>query len=210
MQSSSSAAGTVSIAERPGSRLLQTIAEFLIRRRILLSAIVFALLIAQDVAYGPKPHDLANMRDPLSVLGALLVVGGLGLRSWSAGILRKNEELTMSGPYGLIRNPLYLGSFMMMFGFCALIPDPTNFLFILGPVLIIYIVKVRQEEKLLAHRFPEQWATYSTTVPRFFPGFRVPDVSAPWSLMQWVRHREYQALIATVLALLAFKLWHSL
>ena len=210
MQSSSSATGAVSIAERPGSRLLQTIAEFLIRRRILLSAIVFALLIAQDVAYGPKPHDLANLRDPLSVLGALLVVGGLGLRSWSAGILRKNEELTMSGPYGLIRNPLYLGSFMMMFGFCALIPDPTNFLFILGPVLIIYIVKVRQEEKLLAHRFPEQWATYSTTVPRFFPGFRVPDVSAPWSLMQWVRHREYQALIATVLALLAFKLWHSL
>ena len=210
MQSSSSAAGAVSIAERPGSKLLQTIAEFLIRRRILLSAIVFALLIAQDVAYGPKPHDLVNLRDPLSVLGALLVVGGLGLRSWSAGILRKNEELTMSGPYGLIRNPLYLGSFMMMFGFCALIPDPTNFLFILGPVLIIYIVKVRQEEKLLAHRFPEQWATYSTTVPRFFPGFRVPDVSAPWSLMQWVRHREYQALIATVLALLAFKLWHSM
>jgi protein-S-isoprenylcysteine O-methyltransferase Ste14 len=210
MHSTSSAAGAVSIAERPGSKLLQTIAEFLIRRRILLSAIVFAVLLAQDVAYGPKPHDVTNFRDPLSVLGVALVLGGVAMRSWSAGILRKNEELAMTGPYGLIRNPLYLGSFMMMFGFCALIPDPTNFLFILGPVLIIYIVKVRQEEKLLADRFPEQWATYSTTVPRFFPGFRVPNISAPWSLMQWVRHREYQALIATILALVAFKLWHTL
>lgn len=208
MQSSSTAAGAMSVADRPGSRLLHSIAELLIRRRILISAVLFALLIAQDVAYGPKPHDPLNFRDPFSVAGVLLVVTGLALRSWSAGILRKNAELTMTGPYGLIRNPLYLGSFMMMFGFCALISDPTNFLFILGPILVIYVVKVRQEEKLLANRFPEDWAAYSKSTPRFVPGFRVPAVAAPWSLSQWLRHREYQAVLASILALAAFKVWH--
>ena len=207
MQSSSTAAGAMHVADRPGSRLLHTIAEFLIRRRILISAVLFAILIAQDVAYGPKPHDLTNFRDPFSVLGVTLVVIGLGLRSWSAGILRKNAELTMTGPYGLIRNPLYLGSFLMMFGFCALIADPTNFLFILGPILVIYVVKVRQEEKLLAERFPEQWAVYSKTTPRFVPGLRMPNLSAEWSLSQWLRHREYQAVLASILALAAFKAW---
>jgi protein-S-isoprenylcysteine O-methyltransferase Ste14 len=208
MQSSSTVAGAMSVADRPGSRLLHTIGEFLIRRRILISAVLFAILIAQDVAYGPKPHDPVNFRDPFTVLGVSLVVTGLALRSWSAGILRKNAELTMTGPYGLIRNPLYLGSFMMMFGFCALIADPTNFLFILGPILVIYVVKVRQEEKLLAERFPDQWAVYSKTTPRFVPGLRIPDVSAEWSLSQWLRHREYQAVLASILALAAFEAWH--
>ncbi len=208
MQTSSTATSAVSIVERPSTKVLQTVADFLIRRRILLSAIVFAVLLAQDVAYGPKPHDVTNFRDPLTVLGVTLVVAGVALRSWAAGILRKDAELTMTGPYGLVRNPLYVGSFMMMFGFCALIADPTNFLFILGPILIIYIVKVRQEEKLLSERFSENWATYSTTVPRFFPGFRIPQVIAPWSFSQWARHREYQAVLASALALVAFKVWY--
>jgi len=207
MQSSSTAAGAMSVSDRPGSRLLRTIAELLIRRRILISAVLFAILIAQDVAYGPKPHDLNIFRDPFTVMGLALVVTGLGLRSWSAGILRKNAELTMTGPYGLIRNPLYLGSFMMMFGFCALIADPTNLLFIVGLILAIYVVKVRQEEKLLAGRFPEQWAVYSKTTPRFVPGFRIPDLSAEWSLSQWLQHREYQAVLASILALAAFTAW---
>jgi len=209
MSSAPSAAGTIHAADR-GSKLLSAIAAVLIRRRILISAVLFGLLIAQDVATGPKPHDLANYRDPWTVLGVALVVTGLALRSWSAGILRKNAELTMTGPYGLVRNPLYVGSFMMMFGFCALIADPTNFLFILGPVLVIYIVKVRQEERLLSATFPEQWPHYSKTTPRFCPRLKRVDLKAPWQLSQWVRHREYQAIVASALALVAIKVWHSM
>ncbi len=122
MSSSPTTAGALGVEDRPGSKLLKTISAVLIRRRILISAVLFGLLIAQDVAYGPKPLDVANYRDPWALLGGLLVVGGLALRSWSAGILRKNAELTMAGPYGLIRNPLYVGSFLMMFGFCACSP----------------------------------------------------------------------------------------
>ena len=210
MSSTPTTAGTLPIEDRPGSKLLKSIAAVLIRRRILISAVLFGLLIAQDVAYGPKPHDLANYRDPWAMLGGLMVVGGLALRSWSAGILRKNAELTMSGPYGLIRNPLYLGSFLMMFGFCALLANWMNFLFILGPVLIIYAVKVRQEEKLLAATFPDQWSEYVRTTPRFFPRPKRVDLSAEWQLSQWVRHREYQALVTTILALVAIKVWHSM
>lgn len=209
MSSTPTAAGTISAA-RPGSKVLQAIAAVLIRRRILISALLFGLLIAQDVAYGPKPHDLANFRDPATVIGIVLVVTGLALRSWAAGILHKNRELTTSGPYSLIRNPLYAGSFLMMFGFCTLLSDLTNFLFIVGPVLVIYIVKVRQEEKLLAATFPQEWPGYSRTTPRFFPRLKRVDVAAPWQFSQWLRHREYQALAATVLALVAMKVWHSM
>jgi protein-S-isoprenylcysteine O-methyltransferase Ste14 len=209
MSSSPTAAGNFTVADRPGSKFLKAVAEVLIRRRILISAVLFALLIAQDVAYGPRPHDLADFTNPWTVAGTLMVVTGLALRSWSAGILHKNRELTKAGPYSLIRNPLYVGSFLMMFGFCSLLGDLSNFLVILGPVLVIYIVKVRQEEKLLAATFPQEWPDYSRTTPRFLPRLKRVDVSAPWQFSQWVQHREYQALAATILALVALKVWHS-
>ena len=210
MPSSPAAAETISAVEGPASKWLQSFTAFLIRRRILISGILFGLMIARDVAYGPKPHDLFNLRDPLTVLGVLLVGGGLALRSWAAGILHKNAELTTTGPYGLIRNPLYVGSFLMMFGFCTLIGDPFNFLLILGPVLLIYVVKVRQEERLLATRFPQEWARYVKSTPRFFPRLRRVGRSAAWQFSQWIHHREYQAFAASLAALAAIKVWHSM
>lgn len=196
-------------APRSARKLLDAIGTFLVRRRILLSAILFAVLVGKDVGYGLKPHDLVNFRDPYGVLGGLLVIAGLGLRSWSAGILRKNAKLTTAGPYALIRNPLYVGSFLMMFGFCALLNNPWDVWFILGPILLLYVVKVRQEERLLARLFPDDWADYARRTPRFLPRPSRTDVRAQWRLSQWMRSREYQALGATLLALVAIKLWQT-
>src|SRR5437016_14440063 len=50
------------------------------------------------------------------LLGGLVGVLGLGLRSYAAGYLRKQEVLTVSGPYAYTRNPLYLGSATMALG----------------------------------------------------------------------------------------------
>jgi hypothetical protein len=58
------------------SRLLRAAGDFLVRRRIVLSAILLVGLIAEDVLSGVKPHDLLNFRDPTSVVGLLLVLGG--------------------------------------------------------------------------------------------------------------------------------------
>src|ERR1700727_3481911 len=49
----------------------------------------------------------------------LLVIPGLLLRSYASGYVKKNAELTVTGPYAYTRNPLYLGSMMMAFGFAA-------------------------------------------------------------------------------------------
>src|ERR1700676_5158287 len=49
----------------------------------------------------------------------LLVVPGLLLRAYASGYVKKNAELTVTGPYSYTRNPLYLGSMLMAFGFAA-------------------------------------------------------------------------------------------
>jgi protein-S-isoprenylcysteine O-methyltransferase Ste14 len=190
--------------------MLDPVFQFLVRRRILLSAILFVGLVAKDVAYGFKPHDWVNIRDPYGVFGVLFVIAGLAIRSWAAGILHKNSRLTTVGPYSLIRNPLYAGSFLMMLGFCLLLDNLWDISVIVVPVVILYVVKVRQEEKLLANLFPSQWPAYSAGTPRFIPRLARTDVRADWRLSQWMRSREYQALGATLLALAALKLWQTL
>src|SRR5262245_47766090 len=114
---------------QPGypARWLSALAEFFDRRRIVLSSAIFIGLIGEDVLTGVKPHDPTDLADPFTVIGLLLVVGGVALRTWAAGTLKKNQALTMTGPYRIIRNPLYVGSFLMALGFCTLIADGENF-----------------------------------------------------------------------------------
>jgi len=208
--SSPALSNAIAAPSQPHSPWMRAVTEFLIRRRILLSGILFGLLIGQAVASGSKPHELLNFRDPLSVIGLVCVVAGVSLRSWAVGILRKDRELTTTGPYRWIRNPLYVGSFLMMFGFCALIDNMISYCLILLPVLVIYGVKVRHEERLLATLFPTQWEAYARSTPRFVPLPKWGSLAADWSGTQWMRSREYQALAATILALIGLQVWFAL
>src|ERR1700750_2742093 len=52
-------------------------------------------------------------------LSLILVIPGLWLRGYAAGYVKKNAELTQTGPYAHTRNPLYLGSISIAAGFAV-------------------------------------------------------------------------------------------
>jgi len=196
-------------APNSGARatLWQKCRSFLLRYRIRISLIIFFALIAEDFLAGVRPHNLLHVGDWKSLLGVGVIVAGLALRSWAAGILHKTAVLTTSGPYALVRHPLYVGSFMMMIGFCVLIDDVENLWIVLGPIAFIYVLKLLAEERMLAKKFGERWQQYADAVPRFVP-YRLPNkVFAPWNGRQWLGNREYNALAATALGLMAIQAW---
>ena len=45
------------------------------------------------------------------------IIAGILIRLWSNGYAIKNDKLTTSGPYAFVRNPLYLGTFLIAIGF---------------------------------------------------------------------------------------------
>ena len=49
--------------------------------------------------------------------GGAIAIPGLLIRAIASGHVRKNRELTTSGPYRYTRNPLYLGSLIIAAGF---------------------------------------------------------------------------------------------
>lgn len=200
-------ASLVDSESNAASRWWRKCRDFLLRYRIRISLFVFATLIAEDYLDGVKPHNLLQLAEWHSMVGLGLIVAGLGLRSWAAGILHKSTELTTVGPYSLVRHPLYVGSFMMMIGICLLIDDPENIWFVLGPIGFIYLLKLLQEERLLEKKFGALWHEYASRVPRLVPYHLPQQLFAPWSLNQWLLNREYNALAATALGLAAIQAW---
>jgi protein-S-isoprenylcysteine O-methyltransferase Ste14 len=180
---------------------------FLSRRRVPITVVFFTLLLIEDVWNHTRPHNLAAVSDYKVLLGLVLVLGGLALRSWAAGTLHKRTELTMSGPYELVRHPLYIGSFMMMIGFCQLIDDKESIWFVLGPMLALYVYHAIREERGLAAKFPDQWTEFSQKVPRFVPRHLPTQLFATWNLKQWIKNREYQAVSAVFFGLIALQIW---
>ena len=98
----------------------------------------------------------------------VLVVPGVWLRAYASGYVRKNAELTTSGPYAYTRNPLYLGSMMIAFGFAW--ASALWWIAVLLAVLfaVIYIPTIRGEETYLRGQFPG-FGAYSAQVPRLLP-----------------------------------------
>src|SRR3954463_2751117 len=98
----------------------------------------------------------------------LLVVPGRWLRGYASGYVKKNRELTQTGPYAYTRNPLYLGSILIAAGFAlALMSWPVAVVLTIG-FLLIYVPVIASEERFLRATFPG-FDEYCRVVPRLVP-----------------------------------------
>ena len=146
---------------------------------------------------------------PAAVAWSLaLVVPGLWLRGYAAGYVKKNRELTVTGPYAYTRNPLYLGSMLIAAGFAlALLSWPVGLMLALG-FTVIYVPVIASEERFLRATFPG-FDAYCRRVPRLIP--RLTPASQPggqsgtggFSLSLYLKHREYNAGIGAALLYLS-------
>lgn len=135
-------------------------------------------------------------------LSLFFVLSGLALRAYAAGYVRKNAELTRTGPYAHTRNPLYLGSAFIAFGFVLAAGRWWLAILVLGLFAAIYIPTIRSEEGFLRATFPG-FEAYARAVPRFWPSLAparfadlAPTSGSPLSAFspeRYLRHREYNA-----------------
>lgn len=131
-----------------------------------------------------------------------LVLAGLWLRGYAAGYVKKNAELTRTGPYAYTRNPLYLGSMGIAFGFAVAAGSASAARWWLGALLVvmflaIYVPTILSEEAFLRGAFTG-FDAYAAKVPRLLPRLtpaRFEDVGAGgrFSAERYRHHREYNA-----------------
>jgi len=176
-------------------------------RRLLVYAATVGLLYLAD----PTPAGL--------VAGAILVAAGLALRIWACGHLEKNRLVVTTGPYAHVKNPLYLGSFLITVGLLAAAastgPRGRWILFGFVPfVLVVYFVvymprKKKTEGGRLEAKFGDEWKRYDAAVPDFVPRLR-PWRSGDSRAFSWRRVFEnheppMDLLVASLFLLVALR-----
>jgi len=149
---------------------------------ILISALsfsVFADVPENSVALGGLLGIPASRSRALGFLAAALFAAGASfLRIWSGSVLTskrmmsfeiKTDALFSSGPYQLVRNPIYLADLIAFTGFALCLPP----IGLLLPILLYlhYTQLIGYEEISLRKEFGRDYVIYQSRVPRLLPGF---------------------------------------
>lgn len=132
----------------------------------------------------------------------VLVIPGLWLRGYASGYVKKNAELATSGPYAHTRNPLYLGSMLIAFGFAAAAASWVILIALAVLFAAIYIPTILGEEAYLRAHFGN-FDAYAREVPRLLPRLTSERTGSAAAELQpggfsgalYRKHREYNALM---------------
>lgn len=120
-------------------------------------------------------------------IGVFFIAAGEFLRIWAVGYagastrartLGAARDLVTTGPYGYVRNPLYLGNFLLSLGVCLV----ANVYWLVAVLIVGYFSQylpiIAVEEAYLLESCGSVYQTYQERVPRFIPQFHsYPDAS---------------------------------
>ncbi len=147
------------------------------------------------------------------VLGTILRVWGTAYLG--SGVMRgaamQGEAFVAAGPYRYVRNPLYLGSWLLAFGVSVLMP-PSGAAFFLVALSVFVLLLIWAEERFLSQKQGEVYQQYRRSVPRLWPRLRTRPVGSyaapPAARPRWVQAvlaETYPVAITLCFAVLAWR-----
>ncbi|RUU83351.1 isoprenylcysteine carboxylmethyltransferase family protein [Mesorhizobium sp. M7A.F.Ca.MR.362.00.0.0] len=142
------------------------------RRRVLLALLIGAFCAL--LIFGGSPHDELT-HERIEAHGIALILIGIGGRLWSILYIggRKSAEVVTTGPYSVMRNPLYFFSTVAAVGIGT--QTGSAIVAVASAVLCaaaFHIVTLR-EERHLTTVLGAPYKDYVARVPRFFPNPRL-------------------------------------
>jgi protein-S-isoprenylcysteine O-methyltransferase Ste14 len=151
--------------------LSTAIARHFAGHRIQWSRAILAAAIAY-VLFGSPPEFLqGGAGEAMRLCGYALLVAGSLWRVWCLIFIggTKDGALTTTGPYSVVRNPLYVGSFLGVVGFGLAARLPLLPVALLVMFAALYPAVVSNEEKRLEELFGDAYQRYREATPRWIP-----------------------------------------
>ncbi|HJN18426.1 MAG TPA: isoprenylcysteine carboxylmethyltransferase family protein [Armatimonadota bacterium] len=178
------------------------------RMRWLHAGFVKVRIVAAVVGVALVVYCAADV--PIVPVAILLVVGEFG-QLWAAANLGKisgpqeeNEVFAVaeSGPYACVRNPMYIGRFIVGLGLSLV---PSFRWYVLPVFVLVYVIyvhaRVLREEPRITEEIGEEYVDYCRRVNRWLP--RWPARGSNCLSWSWVAlHRNRQLRVTAGLALL--------
>src|SRR5210317_1661837 len=124
---------------------------------------VIGLLLVAVCAYFARP-DSGTVS-----IGLALAALGQVFRIYAAGYIFKNKQLASTGPYSLVRHPLYLGNFIILIGFTIAAAN----LYVAAGVVVFFLVwypaAIAYEDSKLENIFGDEWRAWSKNIYAIIP-----------------------------------------
>ncbi len=158
------------------------------------------------------------------VVGAVVLALGELTRFWGvayAGALTRvtggvgAPSLVVAGPFGYVRNPLYVGNILMYVGIGIMASALNPWLVIAAAVYFVfqYSMIVSLEEEFLGKEFGSVYKEYRSHVPRFFPRLRAwrpvngADQRPDWKGAVKSEKRTFQAILLVSTLIVVRWIW---
>ena len=165
--------------------------------------IVLALFVADPSA---RSATLGTLLCVFGELVRLYSVAFIGSVSRTRNTTTTGGKLITTGPFGIVRNPLYVGNFFITMGIASFTGVAWLVALAAAAFAFQYYCIVKYEEKLLLGRFGKEYEEFLDSVPAFIPQ-RVPDLDTlewPNSFSDALRsERRTLAAIGVLLVTLA-------
>jgi protein-S-isoprenylcysteine O-methyltransferase Ste14 len=140
--------------------------------RILRALTILVAIVLLSTTWIPLPwlyRHLWRVGFWLFWLGAALTVGGLLFavwarehlaRNWSSSVsIKQDHELITTGPYAVVRHPIYTGILTGFVGFAIALSEVRGFVvFVL--FILVFWAKLSMEEQWMRSQFGETYAKY--------------------------------------------------
>ena len=130
---------------------------------------VIDLVILQHSRYNLTAFEIA---------GAIFLLGGLGLYVIARRALGElfsevvriipEHKLVTTGPYRLIRHPIYLGEIFFGLSIPMILGSLYGFIIMLAPIPML-IYRIRIEEKTFVSRFGQEYLDYASKTKKLIP-----------------------------------------
>lgn len=148
-----------------------TISRHFAGHRILWSRAILAAALVYVLFAAPPDFLQGWAGETLRLAGYVLMVAGSLWRVWCLTFIggTKDGVLTTSGPYSVVRNPLYVGSFLGVIGFGLAVRLPLLPLVLLLMFAALYPAVIASEEKRLEELFGDTYTRYRAVTPCWIP-----------------------------------------
>ena len=141
-------------------------------RRIWL-AVAIALLSGILLFVGTSWQEAAH--EMIEAIGVVLIGAAILGRLWCTLYIggRKSDMVVQTGPYSIMRNPLYFFSAIGAAGVGAQSGSIIVALVFGLLCTLAFLIVIRREEGFLSGQFGADYQDYLNSVPRFFPNVRM-------------------------------------
>jgi len=156
------------------------------------------------------------------IIGIIIILAGQLFRVMVIGfayIKRGGKDgkvyapsLVVSGFYAHVRNPMYVGNYLILLGFVILYGSVWAYLFILPFFTLVYYSIVVNEENYLREKFGTEYDDYAKYVNRFIPDLSGLKQSLDEYEYNWKKalRKEYGTIFLVVIGILAMMIWKDM